>query len=177
MKRRAGFVANSSSSSFVVALPRQLKLEFTTLQPYLYGPEDLNFNAQIYGRPEKFASSEITARILPQLQDQKPNTARAIEIWAHFLSGAPVEPALDPLIDRADNLTWLTEMGRAWAIYHKECLAYGRAHLSQLQEGSEKLVLYLFELDDFDMDDPLSDFICNDPRAFERVPHWRLRWG
>jgi hypothetical protein len=177
MKRRTGFVANSSSSSFVVALPRKMKLELATLQQSLYGPADLNFSAQIYGRTEKFASSQITARILPQLQKQKPNSASAIEIYGRFSPGAPVEPPVEPLSNPTSDPAWLIKLSRSWAAYNKACLAYGRAQLPKLTEEGNDSVLYIFEFDDFDLDDPLSDFICNDPRAFARVPHWRLRWG
>jgi len=177
MKLRAGFVANSSSSSFVVAAPRKMKLELATLQQYLYGAEDPEFAAEIAGRAENFAGSQITARILPQLQKQKPNNEQAIQIWGRFLPHAPVEPPIEPLSNSGDGPAWLIKLSQGWATYSQACLAYGRAQLPKLQEGGGDLALYLFELDDFNIDDPLSDFICNDPRAFARVPHWQLRWG
>jgi hypothetical protein len=177
MKLRAGFVANSSSSSFVLAVPRKMKMKLADLQQYLYGQEDRNFNTKIGGRPAKLLSSQITTRILPQLQKQKPNSATALKIWGRFLPGAPVAPALDPDSTPASDPDWLIKLTQPWAAYNKECLAYGRAQLPKLKEEIGDFVLYTFELDDFDIDDPLNDFICNDPHAFERVPHWHLRWG
>lgn len=75
MKVRNGFVSNSSSSSFVVAFPRNVDLkDASAIKTLLFGTEDY---IKLYG--DKVKTIDIAERLVKDIAGESPNDFNRIE--------------------------------------------------------------------------------------------------
>ena len=70
MKIRSGFVANSSSSSFVVAFPKGFIPTLKNVQDYLFGPTPIIWEGN---EVSKVTATEAATRIYEDMRGQTPN--------------------------------------------------------------------------------------------------------
>jgi hypothetical protein len=77
MKRRSGFVSNSSSSSFIVAFPKGFVPTRGTILDYLF--PDLDAIVNPYHEDESFSSGQAARYIMVQMQGQTPNDQTKID--------------------------------------------------------------------------------------------------
>ena len=75
MKTRNGFVSNSSSSSFIVAFPKDFPLTKTAIHDYLFGVGEKTISA--YGDGE--SSKKIAATVCEDMLKQKPNDPKRLK--------------------------------------------------------------------------------------------------
>ena len=109
MKIRAGFVSNSSSSSFIVAFPAGFKPTKESVAAYLFrsGPTSMGLH---WDRKTPITSDELAAHVFAQMRRRKPNSAAAI---ARALIDWPAHPPVyGAAYDRAKAAFWVKEQAR-----------------------------------------------------------------
>jgi len=166
MKIRTGFVANSSSSSFVVAIPADLSIfAANELHNYLYGPQPkdivLGYGIQ---QPHKITSQEATEAITHQLIGQEANSDKTLALWGFLLGGGP-ETDLDDRI-QAGELTYT----QAKPLYRRHRLAVIEYAESRLPE-IVGYVLYRVDFHDYGGDN-LELVMRNSPDNFGAAQRW-----
>jgi hypothetical protein len=128
MKRRSGFVSNSSSSSFIVAFPKGFAPSRKAILDYLFPELDAISNP--YHEEESFPSGQIARYILVQMQKQTPNDQTKInEALAGWLPDQPDFPYYS-------NQTSFEERMKISTAWEKECKAYAK---SWWRENQKKL--------------------------------------
>ena len=92
MKIRTGFVANSSSSSFVVKVPQAATISEEVFHRLVYGRRPrrlrLNYNAETHGYDKIVVSTETLAH----------------ELFSHLVSGTAYDGGIEIYLYLADNL-------------------------------------------------------------------------
>jgi hypothetical protein len=168
MKVRYGFVANSSSSSFVVAIPEDLKIfAADELHNYLYGPQVKDI---VLGRGlHKVSSQEAVEAITRQLLGQEANSDDTLALWGFLLGGGP-ETNLDDRL-RAGELTY----AQAKPLYRRHRLAVIEYAESRLSEIAGK-VLYRVDFHDYGGDN-LEMVMRRAPDNFGAAPRWEHSVG
>lgn len=95
MKTRQGFVSNSSSSSFVVAIPKDISLSETkiegvvpervkkrlvinmrSLRDVMFSPEETSVNP--YDHMDGISVEQVVQRVIADMKEQTPNNREAI---------------------------------------------------------------------------------------------------
>ena len=142
MKVRQGFVSNSSSSSFIVAFPRGMEINETSVHEYLYGKNPITLSS--YG--DGISSTDATAAIVRAMKDQVPNNQKELDdALGGYLEDAP---AYYDIVTADRDDTELRE--QQW----KEYRALGDAHRSKTLNAITKewgdVDLYVFTFSDND---------------------------
>jgi hypothetical protein len=167
MKVRTGFVANSSSSSFVVGLPKSFLPSRTNIGE-LFFPE----KSQIYSpRFGKSLSTEVAIEILyAQLRMQKPN--RMAKILAALEGPLPGGPDLDnPKYHGPQTIDGDID----WDSYDDDVEAYRLGFYEQLiqQIRDAKQNAWVFELDN----ETIPEGILVDAEIFKSFIHAQVDQG
>ena len=167
MKLRNGFVSNSSSSSFVVAIPKDLSIfAANELHNYLYGPQpkDIVLGSGIQ-QPHKITSQEAVEAITSQLIGQEANSDDTLALWGFLLGGGPGLSGLDDRI-RAGELTYT----QAKPLYRRHRLAVIEYAESRLPEIAG-YVLYRVDFHDYGGDN-LELVMRHSPDNFGAAQRW-----
>ena len=163
MKVRKGFVSNSSSSSFIVAFPKDMEVSSDSVQNYMFNGQEF---VTAYDWIGTFGAKEIADRVVRDMRDQKPNDAEAIiEAMGGHLPGSP---SLDRFRVRKED-------GKG---FDYDCEAYEKASsefraqmLEKLKKEFEGMDIFTFEYSDND-----GNFFCTMEHGgiFDNVPHLRI---
>lgn len=167
MKVRAGFVANSSSSSFVVGLSKSFEPTRANIQK-LFFPDQ----SQIYSpRFGKSLSTEVGVEILyAQLRAQKPN--RTVKILAALEGPLPGGPDLDnPKYHGPKTIDGDID----WDSYDDDVEAYRLGFWEQLaqQISAAKQNAWVLELDN----ETIPEGILVDAQIFKPFIHVQVDQG
>lgn len=164
MKIRQGFVSNSSSSSFIVAFPKDMEKTDAAVHQYLFGD---NFGAiTAYDWIGTFGTAEIAAQVAQDLREQEANVADNItEALGGHLPGAP----------DFDNFRKRRPDGNGydydWPAYEKASEEFRAKMAEKIQKEFEGKDVYTFEYSDND-----GNFFCTMEHGgiFDNVPHMRV---
>ena len=74
MKVRQGFVSNSSSSSFIVAFPKDFEITSDNVRQYLFGEQE-----HVTAYHESFSTKQIAEQVTRDMLAQTPNDEDAIK--------------------------------------------------------------------------------------------------
>ena len=161
MKIRAGFVSNSSSSSFVVAFPSGFKATPANVLAYLF--DGRRGGVRVAGDDESVSFPEAATIIAGQMKGLRPNSpGRINEALGGWLPGLPDMSRFQRAGSGAiDSEAW-------WAA----CEAYRRAYWEKTRP---KLVaggadLYVFWFSDHNG----VEAILERGNTFAKVPHVRI---
>jgi hypothetical protein len=141
MKKRTGFVSNSSSSSFIVAFPKGFEPTRGRIIDYLFSQLDVITNP--YHDEERGLTVSDAARyILGQMKDQSPNDqAKINEALSGWLPGQPDFPSHSPTTPLEERV----RIGDAWV---KNCEAYAkrwwRENQKKLKPAESDLYVFWF---------------------------------
>jgi hypothetical protein len=170
MKKRSGFVSNSSSTSFVLALPSGLDVgNLEALHDYLYGPGEKMLGFDNAVELAGVSSRETTTAIARQLDYQTPDNDEVLFLLGCLEQGAPPNEHLDLLIQKQINPQEYERRDRSWRI---ACIEKGVRCLRTLSG----LVLYRLEFNDWEGNE-LGDFLRNDPGNFGQAQSWSYPIG
>jgi hypothetical protein len=154
VKLRAGFVSNSSSTSFVVAFPKGFHPTTEAVRIYLFGPRS--------GRARSLPVGEIAAAVYAQMTHQHPNDLALIQ---NSLGGFPGSPRLAYNVDHPERNKVSPE--KAIAIYNVEYRQKLEPYL--IRRLGRSTDIYGFTFWD-DGGDPIASAIVNKYR-FRGIPH------
>lgn len=174
MKVRSGFVSNSSSSSFIVALPERVEdLGFDALKSLLFGDESERkslYNENVYTTEEMARSVYDAMQMYDPFSDITiENTSKAVEeITSGWFEGRPEAPIYIYQWTGA-KLAIAMEVIQAIENEMAEKLAIEFERSAWMQYGKMP-VYYVIEYGDH------SDFGClmEHGNIFENVPHIRI---
>jgi hypothetical protein len=170
MKVRRGFVANSSSSSFVVAIPEDLRIfAADELHNYLYGPQVKDIVLGRGARSHRVSSKEAVEAITHQLIGQEANSDDTLALWGFLLGDGP-ETDLDDRL-RSGELTY----AQAKPLYRRHRLAVIEYAESRLPEIEGK-VLYRVDFHDYGGDN-LELVMRHSPDNFGAARRWEHSVG
>ena len=135
MKIRAGFVSNSSSSSFIVAFPKDIKLTKESIKDYLFGEQKFITNYD-----DSITTDEATNIILKDMINQKPNDDNnLLNACQGSLEGAP---GWEDFKKKNGEPDW-----KKWEEARDE---YVTKFLNDLKKRTKSMDLYTFEFSDRD---------------------------
>lgn len=119
-KIRNGFVSNSSSSSFVVAFPKKMKLTKESIKQHLYGDSERipsPWGSCITDCVDGLSTEDASSQILRDIEYQLANTTAKerrdgiIDVLIHELDLAPEYPSYDHRISNEDR-------DKQWDAFH-----------------------------------------------------------
>ena len=91
MKCRNGFVSNSSSSSFIVAFPKDIEMTEAAVKKYLFQEDEF-----LYNYDDRMATKKSEEIILEEMKKQKPNDIENIRDNCNgWLDGALTTKIID----------------------------------------------------------------------------------
>lgn len=161
MKTRNGFVSNSSSSSFVVAFPKEMEVTPKAVHEYLFKDQD-NLICYDYSMRTKDAAERICEDMLQQTANDRA------KLFAAMSGGS-----LDRSPDYKDFL--IPEAGKSgyalkcdWSAYEAACDAHSAFVLDKFMRNNrcaESMNVYTFEYSDNEGDCVLEhgDVFCATP--------------
>lgn len=162
MKIRSGFVSNSSSSSFVVAFPKDMELTQEAVKKYIFGEGVILDNPYSSDYMTTDRAAEI---ILRDIKDQgEDSRSSAIQIIGNTFENAP---------EFDYDFYWTLDPSKKDA-YHKEFDKKLELFLKTVEGGLKGLEeshnLYLFEYSD---NDDGEGVIMEHGGTFDKVKHWK----
>lgn len=157
MKIRSGFVSNSSSSSFVVAIPKSLLVP-SDIKTAMFGDEVSLYGPYDDDQQHSFDVNEVVGVITREIESQTPNSIKAI---AEELDGydpqygdANVEGLTDGIPD-VEDYNWeeidklsQKEKEKFWDNRAKLSEARGRALAKRFIDANKNCDVYVFEFSD-----------------------------
>jgi hypothetical protein len=169
MKVRQGFVSNSSSSSFIVAFPKDIALTPTAVHDYLYGASWDGAISVPWSDGEYDLPTTVAARIVcERLLGQKPNDPVALHRAVQgYIDGGP---------DSADfrrKVKGQASYETDWDAFEKADQAFRKEFLDRVVPELSKngeLDLYTFEFADAER----VGATLEHGDTFRRVPHVRV---
>ena len=163
MKIRGGFVSNSSSSSFIVAFPKDMEISSDNVQNYLFAGQE---NITAYDWIGTFTAKEIADQVTRDMRAQTPNNDEAIsEALGGHLPGSP----------NFDNFRKRAADGKGydydWDAYEKASSAHRAKMAEKIKAEFEGMDVYTFEYSDND-----GNFYCTMVHGgiFDNVPNMRI---
>lgn len=163
MKIRQGFVSNSSSSSFIVAFPKDMQITSEAVQNYLFpGQESIT----AYDWIGTFTAKEIADQVTRDMREQTPNVdERITEALGGHIAGAPSYEGFR--VRRADGKGYDYD----WNAYEKASSEHRASVAAKITAEFEGMDVYTFEYSDND-----GNFYCTMEHGgiFDNVPHMRV---
>lgn len=164
MKIRQGFVSNSSSSSFIVAFPKDMEVTSDNVHNHLFGPAFSSITA--YDWIGTFSTKEIADQVTRDIREQKPNVDEQI---AEALGGhLPGSPDMDRFrVRKADGKGYDYD----WDAYTAANAAFRAQMAEKIKKEFAGQDVYTFEYSDND-----GSFMCTMEHGgiFDNVPHMRI---
>lgn len=163
MKVRKGFVSNSSSSSFIVAFPKDLPMNEEAVKNYLMPGQEAICAYDWIGT---FSASDIANQVFKDMSAQTPNVNEQImEALGGHIAGAP---DMDQFRKRrADGLGYDYD----WDAYGKASDEFREKMAEKIKAEFAEMNLFTFEYSDND-----GNFFCTMEHGgvFDNVPHVRI---
>ena len=163
MKIRGGFVSNSSSSSFIVAFPKDMQISSDNVQNYLFAGQE---NITAYDWIGTFTAKEIADQVTRDMREQTPNNDEAIaEALGGHLPGAPNYDRFR--IRRADGKGYDYD----WDAYEKASSEHRAKMAEKIKAEFAGMDVFTFEYSDND-----GNFYCTMEHGgiFDNVPNMRI---
>ena len=153
MKVRKGFVSNSSSSSFIVAFPKDFDQTADSIKKLLFDGVDV---VAIYD--DSLSTDTAASIIAKDLEGQMPNDkAKIMNALSHgHLSGSP---SFDDFKLSDGNIDW--------EAYSQAGKKYVEAYLQRILAETEDSNLFIFEY----ADDTSTGTVMEHGGVFNSVPH------
>jgi hypothetical protein len=156
MKVRKGFVSNSSSSSFIVPLPKGFEVTPENVKSYFFGD-----NTRVIGYDEAIPVDVAVDQIIEQLKDQQPNSESAMqEAFSGYMADSP---KLDQFFDRAAN-------SYDWDVYHAAMDKFVKEKIQEFKNEFKDSDIFCFSFSD----DYTIGAVMEHGNTFDRVPHCRI---
>ena len=156
-------MSNSSSSSFIVAFPKEMEISSNNVQNYLFAGQE---SICAYDWIGTFTTKEIADQVTRDMRAQTPNENEQIaEALGGHLPGAP----------NFDNFRKRSSNGKGydydWDAYEKASSAHRCAMAEKIKVEFEGMVVYTFEYSDND-----GPLYCTMEHGgiFDNVPHMRI---
>jgi hypothetical protein len=148
MKIRTGFVSNSSSSSFIVAFPKDFEITKDSVKDYLFGDQEV---LACYG--DGITTERAAETIANDMKEQVPNSDEAIDsALGGYLVGAP---SYDAFFERRKNLDLKkpedkAKWDKAWEEYNKASTEFRNMVKAEFMAEHSNFNLFVFEYSDND---------------------------
>lgn len=163
MKIRQGFVSNSSSSSFIVAFPRDFQISSDSVQSYLFAGQQ---SIVAYDWIGTFDTKQIADVVTSDMRAQTPNNHEAItEALGGHLPGAPSYEAFRKKKENGTGYDY------DWTAYEEASSKYREVIASKIKTEFEGMDIYTFEYSDND-----GNLYCTMEHGgiFDNVPNMRI---
>lgn len=163
MKIRQGFVSNSSSSSFIVAFPRNLEISTDSVKEYLFKDKTAICAYDWHGT---FSTEQIAEQVANDMSKQTPNDDKEIqEAMGGHLPGAPNYEAFR--VRKADGKGYDYD----WDAYEKANTEFSNKMAEKIKQEFGEMNIFTFEYSDND-----GSFFCTMEHGgiFDGVPHLRV---
>lgn len=156
MKIRHGFVSNSSSSSFIVAFPKEPK-SFDDVKEVLFGDSNIFINPY---DDDNFSALEVSDTVFEDIKKQKPNNKKEIlKSFGGYIDGSP------------DLGSFKKGNEYDWDGYYKASEDFCKKNADKFIKENKGSFIYTFEYSDNE-----GDYFCalEHGDLFEKLPHERI---
>ena len=145
MKVRQGFVSNSSSSSFIVAFPKDFEITSKNVRQYLFSDREY---VSAYG--DAYGTDHVADQVTRDLRAQEPNREEALceALEGHDPNGPDIN---DFRVKRKDGPGSTYD----WVAYNKAREEHTKKVIEKFKAEYAGMNLYVFEYSDND-----GDFYC-----------------
>lgn len=140
MKIRQGFVSNSSSSSFIVAFPKELELSVPVVQHLLFGENKV---VCAYDHLGSISTESAAEQVVNDMIDQKPNDSEAIleALNGYAVSGPNLNNfKFSPRNEHGDTYDW--------EAYNAACDVHKQKMYEKIRNEFGDQDVYVFEYAD-----------------------------
>lgn len=163
-KIRCGFVTNSSSSSFIVAL-KDIPKNFKEMQIVLFGNDDKDAVVEVYDN--RMSCRDIAFRVLSDIQSQTPNDEGAID---NALAGYFADDNAPNYHEYTRSLPFNSkEYDKAAAQYERDHAKFVKAKIKRFRKQFRDFDYYVFSYADNG-----GEVVLEHGDIFRNLPHLKI---